>query len=630
MLPPSLSALPPDLLAHVLKFTTGSLRRDEHQPPATPLATWRYSLVSQSFRTAYISQLTSLSLSTSSCADLARQNWLPLSPCKSLRHLVITPDSGLMDVDVVNLFNSLKTWGIRIRHLDISVGRGVTQASILCFATVFGGSVVRLDVRVPWVRRVRRRRDWSHMESIFGADVEPDPIDQAEMAAAALGGDVLIHWFANPHLPNFVPNLNNDPAAPVVPANLHPQVPWMLIGDGEVHFPEFPPNFGDGGGEPVPDADMLAEPVIEPPEAFEEGAAVAANPGAEPGPLAGMMTGWHALQTCMGNDVFATVMSRLTGLKELVIDRARHINNTGILALSQCALLEKLVLYSNHSINDVALKSVLAEMSKLKVLRLRDMVLVGNGTVEAVCNGPGKSRLQFLELTRIGRVTDPGIRRVVNACDNLSTVHIVDCARITCVTASHLSCSLKLQHVVFKPQPRYPISNLTPVHLSCAASTLTSLQLVGCKNLSLDGIVALANLPGLRKLHLSGLGHISQDVMRSLGHFPRLDDLTLHGAMHLTDLGVKLLIGQRGHRFLHLALLDSTLNLTDDALDCISTWCGSLRTLHIHGMFGGGFEKLCEAIPSVSIRIQMVGGVVKTREGRGGVWDPVQRELETI
>lgn len=331
------------------------------------------------------------------------------------------------------------------------------------------------------------------------------------------------------------------------------------------------------------------------------------------------------LNSCvpLSDDVLTMALSRMPMLRELYIDRGRHIMNAGIIPLAKCRHLESLVLTGCHGVNNTALKSVLPSMTKLRLLRLGDMPHVGNPTVSALCTGPARVTLQILELTKIGKVTDPAVRQLVNACENLETVHIADCPKIACEAASHLSCSLRLRDIFFKPHVEFPLTNRTSIHFSCASSTLRSLQLVGCKNLSLDGIVALGNLPGLRKLHLRGLRHVSQDVMRQLGVFPKLDDLVLDGPMFLTDLGVKVLCGQRGHRFLHLALLDSTKNLTDEALDCVMTWCVSLRSLEIHGYFkAGAIDRLHECIPNASLTVMSSINGRQDMPGHGGVWDP--------
>lgn len=331
------------------------------------------------------------------------------------------------------------------------------------------------------------------------------------------------------------------------------------------------------------------------------------------------------------DDVLATTLAHMPALREVRIDHARHVLNGGILPLAHCRDLATLVLTSSSFISHVAMKTVLSNLTKLRVLRLRDMYHPGDAIISAICNGPIRKTLRLLELHQIAKVTDPGVKQLVCSCENLETVLLTDCPRITCDTASHLSCTPHLKRIVFKPTPEFPLTNRTAVHFSCAASTLQSLELIGCKKLSLDGIMALGNLPGLKRLHLRGLGHVSQDVMRQVGTFPRLDDLLLEGPMHLTDLGVKVLIARRGHRFLHLGILDSTKNLQDEALDCIMTWCVSLRSLEVHGQFKrGAISKLEECMPNTSLTVVSNAEGRQFREGHGGVWDPIVRDVDAL
>lgn len=360
---------------------------------------------------------------------------------------------------------------------------------------------------------------------------------------------------------------------------------------------------------------------------------------AQSGSINQMVPGGHGLQyegsslasarrsspaIALSDDVLATVFSRMPFLKVLVIERGRHGMNAGILPLARCKNLESLSFISCAGISQVAVRNILSSLPRLRELRLVDLSSIGNASIFSLCSGPSRSSMRSLYLSRMNRVTDCAIKELVNSCENLESVYISDCNRITCEAASHLSCALSLRNIYFKPQSEFPLSNRTSIHLSCAASTVRSLELVGCKNLSLDGIVALGNLPSLHKLHLLGLGHISQDVMRQLGIFPKLDDLALEGPMFLTDLGVKVLCGQRGHRFLHLSLIDTTKNLTEEALDCIMTWCISLRSLEIHGQFKhGAIDRLREFIPSASLTVSSTISGRQHSSGIGGVWDPL-------
>lgn len=330
------------------------------------------------------------------------------------------------------------------------------------------------------------------------------------------------------------------------------------------------------------------------------------------------------LRSTLSDEAFIIAITGMPNLRSLNLDRARYITDVSAFALRNLTMLESLRLCNNSYVTDLPLQHVLTNLPKLRELRLQDMPFLGNRSIEALCSFKNRSELRLLELTHVGRVTDEAVKKLVNSCENLTSVAISECPKISCEAASHLSCSRSLEEIYFKPSTRFAITDRTPVHLSCASSKLRSLKLAGCRNITLDGIIALGNLPGLKQLHLVGLGPISQDVMRVLGIFPRLDDVLLQGDMQLTDLGVKVLCGRRGHRFLHLALRDSTENLTDDALESIVTWCTSLRSLEVHGMFKpDAIHRVHECIPSANITVTCNGGVKRFVEGRGGVWDPV-------
>ncbi|KAI0565777.1 hypothetical protein FGB62_14g046 [Gracilaria domingensis] len=371
--------------------------------------------------------------------------------------------------------------------------------------------------------------------------------------------------------------------------------------DGEEHQPE---HAGDGEDADDPPEDNHAPP--------------------EPNYHPALLQDHLSHRSTLTDEVLVTAVTRMPNLRSLNLDRARYITDVSAFALRNLTTLQSLRLCNNHYVTDLPLKHVLANLPNLRELRLQDMLFIGNGSMEALCSFKERSKLKLLHLSQAGRVTDEAVKKLVNSCEKLQSVHITDCPKISCEAASHLSCSQSLEEISFKPVARYPILNRTPVHLSCASSRLRSLTLVGCRNITLDGILALGNLPGLRQLHLIGLGPVSQDVMRALGTFPKLDDIMLQGDMHLTDLGVKVLCGRRGHRFLHLALKDRTENLTYDGLDSIVTWCTSLRTLEVHGMFkSDAIDRVRDCIPNANITVAYNGGAKRFAQGCGGVWDPV-------
>lgn len=803
----SLTSLPDDLLAHVLRFASGAQRRDSHPTPAVPLNKWRLAAVNTAFRRAYLSNLTSLSLTNASAKRLALLGWSPLRLCTSVRHVTITPDSRLSDADVVSLFQFLRSIGAQLKKVDISLSRRLTQRALMALTECFAGTIVELDIHVPWIRRVRRRTApppnqhfvFPPAEAGFGDDATPDstpdnspppspppeplqapPVQQPATPTPQPATPPPEMMFAEPPVieevdfvdagnqglfadPAGPGDLDQDPDAdqlpldfPVLPPPEHmgqqnfafeSQVAQSDTGpvdnlllpmweedalpvdpfEPAVHLSQNAPainvaNYGASQDVAPAESPTSSEAAIQAPLAADAVAAPtngeqdtaggqALSPAASepPSPMeqaiqdlgaflrgqipddnpdipfdppvgnphamilqliqdfnqmqdAGVWNGQNEEEAPAGqaeegeegdenqnenpigdahfqqvllhdhlpcrstltDEALVTAITRMPNLRCLNLDRARYITDVSAFALRNLTMLESLRLCNNNYVTDLPLQHVLANLPKLRALHLQDMPFIGNGSIEALCSFKNRSELRVLELAHVGRVTDEAVKKLVNSCQNLASVAISECPKISCEAASHLSCSRSLEELYFKPAARFAITDRTPVHLSCASSKLRSLKLVGCRNITLDGIIALGNLPGLKQLHLVGLGPTSQDVMRVLGTFPRLDDVLLQGDMQLTDLGVKVLCGRRGHRFLHLALRDSTENLTDDALESIVTWCTSLRSLEVHGMFKpDAIHRVHECIPSANITVTCNGGMKRFVEGRGGVWDPV-------
>jgi hypothetical protein len=238
---------------------------------------------------------------------------------------------------------------------------------------------------------------------------------------------------------------------------------------------------------------------------------------------------------------------------------------------------------------------------------MKNVSQVGLKTIAALSQGPRKS-FKTLEMEASTTVTDTSVRDLVNACEKLVSVSLTNCTLLTNATMSHLSCSRNLSSICLTMTPTSPVSNRSAVYLSCASSALRSLKLGNCKNVSVNGIVALSKLPGLVDLRLYGLTEMSQDSLRVLGGNPRnsftkLEYLALEGALQLSDLGVSSLVGQRGHRIVGLELIDRMYNLSDEALEIIGIWCGSLKRLVAHGMFSFlAAQALASNIPDAAMK----------------------------
>jgi hypothetical protein len=65
---------------------------------------------------------------------------------------------------------------------------------------------------------------------------------------------------------------------------------------------------------------------------------------------------------------------------------------------------------------------------------------------------------------------------------------------------------------------------------------------------------------------------------------------------------------QSGHRLRHLELLDTTRNLTDEALEAVSTWCSALKYLGIGGTFSSdAAARLRTSCPDMTLKLAFGG-----------------------
>jgi hypothetical protein len=397
-----------------------------------------------------------------------------------------------------------------------------------------------------------------------------------------------------------VPNVNPGDAGPLADAEGGPGV-GLPAGNNVVN---------GGDAQDVADAGQAGD---------GDGGVVGAGVGVGGGNGVGFVHGEGTVPgqevVLLSDAVFAAVVARCPQLRTLKLDGGKHLTGSGIRMLTRCPHLSELVICGSHLVSDSGLAPVIGQAEQLRKLTLRGLSRIGHETISALTLEP-KKIFQSLEVTRNMRITDKSIQAVVNCCESLRAVTLKACVLLTNATASHLSCARNIEHVDLKMSWASPITNRSAIYISCAASSLKILALGDCKELDVDGIVALSKLPGLTKLQLYGLNVVTQDTMRVLGgnpqnSFRRLEYLLLEGALQLTDLGVRVLCGQRGHRIIGLELIDRAKCLSDEALDTIGTFCTSLKRMSIHGSFSElAIRRLHQSMPSVKLEITSLNSVV--------------------
>lgn len=765
-----LGHLPEDLLAHVLRFTTSSLRRDGRPGRPASVLHLRFAAISPAFRRAFLRHLEAVVFDHPACRRLAELNWGALRSCIALRKIVVARSSRLNDDHLVSMFRLLANRGVFLRDVELALSEELTAVSLTSLVEHFGEYLTRLRVVLVANPRAARRLQIAHA---------PPEVLQALVADAQDDLNV----FADPHpvapepvppqlfnpqagnqLPpppvfagavHVAPHINIQPVnlpQGIAPPLIHHQVPPHLFGAGPVIVqpnnpqaanpppPDAEPNNPDdavgdpddgavaqadgamaiGGhfmfaqlhGNPapvpqwhqVPAAVGVQLPVVPAPDlnmagvlhqaggplvqafhnvvqhvpfdqAVARTAEIANGAGASMGtsnvqtgddvpipsssndsenatldrfakelnthrefarnfidllgdltsranePNVNMVAPGEMNECIVTDPIFNSLFSSLPNLVDLTLVRLRSVGPEAIGTLLRCPKLQKLQLSNMPRVTSDSLGDVLKKLTNLRELCLSKMVVEDKAMADLV-HGASGSKFETLKLVLMDRITDQTIRLMVNKCQALSSVNFMMCSKITNSAASHIACAANVKSVMLSPYDSTPVSSRAVVHLSCAR-VLRSLSLGNCKRLGVDGINALANLPGLTKLHLTGLGGLSLDVMKALGGFPRLDDLLLQGQLGLTDLGVKLLCGLRGHRFIHLILADSTKSMCEDGLDHIMTWCNSLRTLEVYGNFKEGvLDRLHDSIPHADVRVNALveknGGFI---EGDRSVWD---------
>ncbi|XP_056171658.1 F-box protein At3g58530 isoform X2 [Syzygium oleosum] len=201
--------------------------------------------------------------------------------------------------------------------------------------------------------------------------------------------------------------------------------------------------------------------------------------------------------------------------------------------------------------------------------------------------------LETLNLNGCQKISDKGIAAVTSCCPNLKVLSIYWNVRVTDIGIKHLVESCR--HLV-----DLNLSGCKQILSKC--SSLQSLNLYALSSLTDNAYNNISSLSHLNYLDLCGAQNLSDDALSCIAKCRKLAALNLTWCVRITDKGVKTVA--EGCVSLEFLSLFGIVGVTDKCLEALSTTCShTLATLDVNGCVGikrRSREDLLELFPHLN------------------------------
>lgn len=196
--------------------------------------------------------------------------------------------------------------------------------------------------------------------------------------------------------------------------------------------------------------------------------------------------------------------------------------------------------------------------------------------------GGGLPSLQSLDVSYCRKLTDKGLKRVAEGCHDMRKLQLAGCRLITDMALQSLSQNChSLEELGLDGCTSITDFGITELVKGC--KKIKFLDISKCSNVGDEGVsrVAKACSSNLRTLKLLDCYKVKDNSMVSLATYCKnLETLVISGCRDISDKAMKSLASACGNSLKNLRM-DWCLSITDSALSCILTQCGSLEALDI-------------------------------------------------
>jgi hypothetical protein len=262
------------------------------------------------------------------------------------------------------------------------------------------------------------------------------------------------------------------------------------------------------------------------------------------------------------------VLARVHSLTDLNLSGLQEITGS---SLATCTGMDQLTTLNLHTccrITDVNLADFLRNKTRLTGLILENCFCSSIETITAIA---GLSKLESLDLSGQENLDDNNLKSLATELTSLTSLAINYCDNVTAEGLKDLK----------------PIRSLTSLHLGgCKALTATCTQVVS------------RNWPALRHLELYCIYKLDENWTAPIGRMASLTSLSLAGSDNLTDVGVSKIVHLKALTGLDLSLCPK-LTDTDVVSLAALTSLTSLDLSRCPKVTAKGVVALCKALTSL-------------------------------
>lgn len=293
----------------------------------------------------------------------------------------------------------------------------------------------------------------------------------------------------------------------------------------------------------------------------------------------------------VGDSCLQSIAAHLKNLSTLKINSAAHVSTEGIEALASIEKLTHLDIVHCDAVNDISLQKIITGLPNLTSLNVSGCKKITSAGMQSISS---LKNLTHLGIAHCKGLDDLSLRKIVTQLTKLTSLRVgsptLSKNGIQCITSlTHLT------HLDLSGSDQLDASGLQVIvsHLS----NLTKLNISKCRNITSAGILQIASLSNLTHLNLSYC-RVNDTCLQTIGaHLTKLTDLSIINT-NVSPVGIQALTSLIN---LETLSLFGCRNLNDASLQAIATHLTKLTSLnmgHCHHFTSTGLQAL-QSLPNL-------------------------------